>query len=132
MLTLLTTRDEISRALAQIGRHRLVDHQPDQTGRCPACGEICPYWIQAVRALRSAGWHLAMVQPHEPARPSWECRPCGDVWPCSQARVMLGDRHDTDTLRADLARLMGHRMALAAAELGVPETELRLRFVGWV
>lgn len=131
VLTLLLTRDEIGRALAQLGRHHDADHQPDQSGLCPRCDAICPHWISAVRALRSAGWHLAVVAPHEPG-PGWVCPPCDDVWPCSQARVMLGDRYDTEALRADLARLMGMRMTLAAAELGVPEMELRLRFVGWV
>jgi hypothetical protein len=131
-VTALTTPDEIGRALAQLGRHDLMDHQPDGSGQCPRCDEICPFWGQAVRALRSAGWQVAVMPPHSPSRPGWVCRPCGADWPCAQARVTLGDQYAGERPRPELLRLMSYRMARAATDLGVPPERLRIRFVGWV
>lgn len=123
---------EIRQALGGVGRHPAIEHQPGPDGVCPRCGEVCPTWVGAVRVLRSAGWHLAIVPPHQPDRPSWRCTPCQASWPCPQARAMLHDRYDAPHLQAELVRVMGHRMAQAGRELpDVPAAVLNARFVGW-
>jgi hypothetical protein len=62
----------------------------------------------------SAGTQRWITGGHEPARPSWECRSCGQRWPCpaaqhSLARCLAG--------RA-LAVVMAQWMQQAAGDLG--------------
>lgn len=107
-------------------------HYPGRDGLCPLCREpLCETRLAAVRALREKGIRTPVLPPHEPRRPQWHCELCDCPWPCSQARVMLGDEYETD--RAGLAARMAEYQRQAAAELPhATPGELHARFVGWV
>jgi hypothetical protein len=67
---------------------------------------------------------------HQPDRPGWDCRACGQPWPCSPARVQLGDAYGPD--RAGLAIYMASLLDRAVVELPRPTPlELFERFVAW-
>jgi hypothetical protein len=65
---------------------------------------------------------------HVCERPSWECRACGDPWPCRTARVSLSDGAD----RVMLTMYMWSHLDLALTELPPgPPAELFDRFLRW-
>lgn len=69
--------------------------------------------------------------PHVAHRPSWECRNCGDPWPCQPARAeLLAEHVDFPTV---LRYYMVAMMAEASRELpeGEFDGELYARFLGW-
>ncbi|GIE77546.1 hypothetical protein Aph02nite_34960 [Actinoplanes philippinensis] len=65
---------------------------------------------------------------HVCERPSWECRACGDPWPCAPARASLSDGAD----RVMLTMYMWGHLDRAMTELPPgPPTELFDRFLRW-
>lgn len=67
---------------------------------------------------------------HAPQRPSWDCGDCREPWPCSPARVGLGETYAKD--RVGLAVYMGMQLEHAAGEIGhVAPKELWERFLAW-
>jgi hypothetical protein len=65
---------------------------------------------------------------HVCERPSWECRACGDPWPCKPARVSLSDGAD----RVMLTMYMWGHLDRAMTELPPgPPAELFDRFLRW-
>jgi hypothetical protein len=65
---------------------------------------------------------------HEPEKPSWDCKCCGQPWPCDPARehmmMYLG--------RTALAIHMWERLDEAAGDLQrLPAGELFERFLSW-
>jgi hypothetical protein len=110
----------------------LATHYPAEDGLCPHCRErLCTIRLGAVRAVRSMGVKVAVLPPHPPRRPQWDCELCDCPWPCSQARVMLGDEYGAD--RINLAVRMEQMRREARAELPehVSDAELLTRFVAW-
>jgi hypothetical protein len=73
----------------------------------------------------------ATTTRHEPLRPSWACGACGQAWPCSPARVQLGEAYGEE--RVSLATQMAVQLGRAAGELPATTTsrELYERFVEW-
>lgn len=62
-------------------------------------------------------------------RPSWECRNCGDPWPCEPARVILAAESD----RVSLALYMSGHLEQAVADLSKrPPHEMFDRFLRWI
>lgn len=72
-----------------------------------------------------------MTADHTPHRPAWLCDQCGKPWPCSPARVELGEQYGRD--RVALAMYTSTMLVDAAAEIGdqVEPPELYERFVAW-
>lgn len=66
---------------------------------------------------------------HAPSRPSWTCGACGQDWPCTHARVDLGQQYLSD--RVALSIYMGAQLQAAAAELPPNPFDLFHRFVAW-
>ncbi|MEU4595357.1 DUF397 domain-containing protein [Micromonospora aurantiaca (nom. illeg.)] len=67
---------------------------------------------------------------HQPARPIWDCRVCGQLWPCAPAKVRLAEAYSGD--RQGLAIFMGSLYAAAVPEQpGVPSGLLYAQFVSW-
>lgn len=65
---------------------------------------------------------------HIEERPSWNCRACGEPWPCEIARKELAAELSPTRLRLHLWM----RMEIAAAdELGPSPKEMFRRFFGW-
>lgn len=110
----------------------LALHHPGRDGLCPICRErLCDIRLRALRVVRAAGIRVSVMPAHEPTRPAWWCESCACDWPCSQARVMLGDEYEAD--RIGLAARMTELMRQAREELPhVRAAELRTRFVEWV
>ena len=67
---------------------------------------------------------------HQPDRPGWDCRSCGQPWPCPPARVRLGEAYGRD--RVGLGMYLGGLLFVAAAEIpAATPQELFERFVAW-
>lgn len=67
---------------------------------------------------------------HLPVRPKWECRGCGEAWPCQNKRAELVIEYAG--AEVSLGVLMAMRHCDAAGELpDIPAGELYQRFVGW-
>ncbi len=67
---------------------------------------------------------------HPPLRPSWDCASCGTPWPCSPARVEIGERYADD--RVGLAIYAGMQLDHAAREVPAADpADLYERFVSW-
>lgn len=115
--------------LTTINIDALAQHYPGRDGLCPRCGErLCAIRLGAVRGLRAIGVKAPVLPPHPPRRPHWDCELCDCPWPCSQARVMLGDRYEDD--RRGLTAYLGNLMVDAARELPhSPADELHTRFL---
>lgn len=65
---------------------------------------------------------------HVCARPSWECRACGQPWPCVPAQVTLAGGMD----RVMLMMYMWGHLDHAVAELSPrPPAEMFDRFLSW-
>ena len=65
---------------------------------------------------------------HVAERPGWNCRRCGEPWPCGAAR----ERLSSDMDRVDLAIYMWARLDDAVGDLpGGPPEELFERFIRW-
>jgi hypothetical protein len=67
---------------------------------------------------------------HHPDRPSWDCRGCGEAWPCQPARAQLERAYGRD--RVGLSVYMGTLLHAAAGEIP-PDVDGQLfsRFLGW-
>lgn len=72
---------------------------------------------------------------HDPKRPEWMCDTCPPAteWPCSPAKVRLGERY-RDSL--GLAMHMRYMLDLAAKDLAdldprLNPSQLHERFIGW-
>lgn len=125
--------DGIAATLLTINVDALALHYPGRNGLCPICRQrLCAIRLNAVRTVRATGVRVSVLPPHEPRRPQWDCEMCGYCdWPCSQARVMLGDEHEAD--RVGLAARMVEAMRQARTELPhAYDRELHTRFLGWV
>ncbi|HEY0698085.1 MAG TPA: hypothetical protein VGD43_09785 [Micromonospora sp.] len=69
---------------------------------------------------------------HQPVRPAWTCGRCGQPWPCSPARIELGEKYAAD--RPALATHLGSLLVDASREIGTAGAsprELYERFVSW-
>ncbi|MDT4992533.1 MAG: hypothetical protein QOH97_2425 [Actinoplanes sp.] len=67
-------------------------------------------------------------EEHTPQRPIWECRACGESWPCDPARVQLIAEMD----RINLAVYMWLNLEYAVLEIpAMPASELFDRFISW-
>jgi hypothetical protein len=65
---------------------------------------------------------------HIADRPSWNCRACGDPWPCAPARKAL----IAELTMVGLAVYMWTNLEEAARDLsGEPFGEVYTRFLGW-
>jgi hypothetical protein len=65
---------------------------------------------------------------HLPARPSWDCRVCGQPWPCVPAREKLSRERG----RVEIAVLMWDYIEEAARDMPQsPASELFDRFLRW-
>lgn len=70
------------------------------------------------------------IRMHLPHRPSWNCRACGQPWPCEQYRqACLAEPTDSIGLAT---RMEGHRRQAAADLHEDGEGALRMRFLGWI
>jgi hypothetical protein len=118
-------------ALLTANTDAIALHYPGRDGLCPICAErLCRIRLDAVRAIRAAGVKVSVLPPHPPRRPQWDCELCDCPWPCSQARVMLGDEYEDDWL--NLSVRMAAMMRQAREELPhASEAELRARFLAW-
>jgi hypothetical protein len=70
---------------------------------------------------------------HQGERPSWNCKVCGESWPCAVAKVELAEQYGT--FPQGLAVLLRSYLIEAiddwAAATGGPPADLYERFVGW-
>jgi hypothetical protein len=65
---------------------------------------------------------------HTAERPSWDCRSCGNPWPCDHARERLVTTMD----RIDLAISMWASLEVACSDIpDGPPAELFDRFIKW-
>lgn len=73
---------------------------------------------------------MAVVE-HQPRRPGWRCRTCGDEWPCLEARICFVVQ--SLTCRTAVFVYLALCLAEAAADFAeswiVPD--LYGRFLGW-
>lgn len=86
------------------------------------------------RAIRAAAALEERLDgdPHQPNRPGWTCQACngGAPWPCSPARVRLGEAYAGDLVA--LSAYMGALLAAALTEMPTtPPAELFDRFINW-
>lgn len=66
---------------------------------------------------------------HVRERPSWECRSCGEAWPCLSARVILAAESD----RISLGLYMAGHLEQAVSDLPRrPPHEMFDRFLRWI
>lgn len=67
---------------------------------------------------------------HSPVTPAWNCRGCGQDWPCrSRRRQLIAEYGEA---RLALAAYLGRFLVCAAVDLRhVPAGWLHNRFVGW-
>ncbi|GAB2952209.1 hypothetical protein GCM10027280_45760 [Micromonospora polyrhachis] len=98
---------------------------------CPQCepdGCMLDEWSRELLHLPPR-WSLRATNHQRLVRPAWSCGTCGQPWPCSPARVELGEAYVDDPvgLLVHLCRLL----ILAAGETTVPAEELRERFIAW-
>ncbi|SDT79316.1 hypothetical protein [Actinoplanes derwentensis] len=81
--------------------------------------------------MRNRPWKHATVTDvveHTCERPSWECRACGDPWPCAPAKASLA----TGTDRVMLTMYMWGHLDHAIIELPPrPPAEMFDRFLSW-
>ncbi|GAB1694930.1 hypothetical protein KRM28CT15_67330 [Krasilnikovia sp. M28-CT-15] len=70
---------------------------------------------------------------HQAARPSWECRACGQAWPCAAAKVELAEQYQR--FPTGLAIYLGSCLVEAiddwAANARGAAPDLYDRFLGW-
>jgi hypothetical protein len=69
---------------------------------------------------------------HEAERPTWDCRVCGQTWPCATAKVDLVEEFERG--RTMLILFMGSCMVEAIDDLkssNGPPADLYDRFLGW-
>lgn len=72
-----------------------------------------------------------MSDLHVPDRPGWDCRACGEEWPCPVARQRLRQEHATDPVSVALYAAAQHAaMCVDMAELSAGE--LYVRCFGWM
>jgi hypothetical protein len=68
---------------------------------------------------------------HNPIRPGWSCRGCGDDWPCPSRRQQL--QAEYVDARVSLTLYLAACMVDAAFDLPIaPAGVLYDRFLGWV
>jgi hypothetical protein len=84
--------------------------------------------------MREAGGRMpAPRTEHLGERPEWDCRVCGQPWPCAAAKVELGEQYQRNP--AALNVFLGSCMLAAiddcAAGQGGPPADLFERFLGW-
>jgi hypothetical protein len=69
-----------------------------------------------------------MTGEHVEERPAWNCRACGQPWPCPTARNELAAALPPTVLRSQ----MWQRLEVAAEDMpGGPASELFRRFLRW-
>ncbi|GAA4609264.1 hypothetical protein GCM10023107_90770 [Actinoplanes octamycinicus] len=70
---------------------------------------------------------------HQGERPSWDCKACGEPWPCAVAKVELAEQYQR--FPHGLAVLLGSYLIEAiddwAAGSGGSPPDLYERFLGW-
>jgi hypothetical protein len=65
---------------------------------------------------------------HLPFQPSWDCRVCGQPWPCEPAQIVLVRTHG----QVELAVLMWDHLEEAARDMPhAPASDLFDRFLRW-
>jgi len=70
---------------------------------------------------------------HDAGRPSWDCRVCGQPWPCANAKVDLVEEYEQS--RTMLILFMAACLAEAIDDLsagGASPADLYDRFLNWV
>ncbi len=68
---------------------------------------------------------------HLPQRPAWNCRLCGEPWPCTQCRAELRLNHGSD--RAWLGMYLSLYLVDALSDLkDTAPGETYTRFLGWL
>ncbi|SCF11220.1 hypothetical protein GA0070558_12922 [Micromonospora haikouensis] len=68
--------------------------------------------------------------PHSPSRPDWNCRACGEPWPCLTRKRQLKELCHCNI--RTLTRYMSDYLRDAREEIvGVSTAEITERFVGW-
>jgi hypothetical protein len=75
---------------------------------------------------------LIARRDHDAERPTWDCRVCGQTWPCATAKVDLVEQFERG--RTMLILFMGSCMVEAIDDLksaGGPPADLYDRFLGW-
>lgn len=65
---------------------------------------------------------------HLPRRPTWNCRCCGEPWPCTTAREQLAEAMSRTYLITFMAGLRGD----AIIESDRSPAEISDRFIGWI
>jgi hypothetical protein len=70
---------------------------------------------------------------HLPDRPSWDCRKCGQTWPCANAKADLIGEHVVSPTHVVvyLASLKWEAFDDFSASGAIP-ADLNERFLGWV
>lgn len=71
-----------------------------------------------------------MSERHEPTTPAWECRDCGQSWPCPSRRQLLLREYGPQP--ASLSVYLAACLAAATADLPTPPADLQERFLGWI
>ncbi|GAA2545262.1 hypothetical protein GCM10010435_12700 [Winogradskya consettensis] len=70
---------------------------------------------------------------HQGGRPTWDCRVCGQPWPCATAKVELAEQYQR--FPHGLSVVVGSFLIEAiddwAAGSGMPPPDLYERFLGW-
>ena len=106
---------------------RLADVRDDAGAPKPGRAGMSAHAVTAVRPMpEGPGEHL-------PERPSWDCRKCGQTWPCANAKADLLCEYlvSPTALLVYLASRKWEAFHDFSAS-GVVPTDLDGRFVGWV
>lgn len=70
---------------------------------------------------------------HQPQRPSWDCRACGESWPCATAKTELAEQYQRffEGLSLYLGSCLIDAIDDWAAGSGRLPSDLYERFLGW-
>ncbi|BBH65313.1 hypothetical protein ACTI_19980 [Actinoplanes sp. OR16] len=70
---------------------------------------------------------------HQAERPTWDCKTCGEPWPCATAKVELADQYHR--FPHGLTIVIGSYLVEAiddwATDTSRPPPNLYARFLGW-
>lgn len=76
---------------------------------------------------------LAPRTDHQGERPAWDCRACGQEWPCTVAKVELAEQYQRSphSLLIYLGSCLIEAIDDCMASSGGPPPELYARFISW-
>jgi hypothetical protein len=74
-----------------------------------------------------------MAEVHTNARPSWDCRTCGQPWPCDAAKADLSAEYrvSPSALKIYLSALLFDALEDLTLQCKLP-TDLYERFLTWI